>query len=235
MNDASFKTVLPRRTLGPAIADRLREEIVNGDLGPGEKLNERVLCERLQVSRTPLREALGLLAAEGLIALSPHRGARVTEVTLAEVEEVFPVLAALERLTGERAAARATEAEIAAIDGLTQRMTESWQAGDRRAYFALNEQIHAGLLEAARNPTLGSHTRMLAGRIRRARFQANLTDARWQAAVSEHQGMVVVLQARDGGRLGAMLADHLGATLASLRHVLTTDPSELGAPGTGDG
>ncbi|MEL6208434.1 MAG: GntR family transcriptional regulator, partial [Pseudomonadota bacterium] len=99
--DISTQAPIERRTLGRSVVDRLREMIVEGDLAPGEKLNERLLCEGFGVSRTPLREAISLLATEGLVTLTPHRGASVTAVTLAELEEVFPVMQALERLTGE--------------------------------------------------------------------------------------------------------------------------------------
>ncbi|MEM6972996.1 MAG: GntR family transcriptional regulator [Pseudomonadota bacterium] len=217
----TIRDALPRRTLGPAIAERLREEIVDGRLAPGLKLNERVLCERLDVSRTPLREALGILAAEGLIAISPHRGARVSKVTLDELEEVFPVMAALERLTGERAARLASEEEIAAIARLTERMTATWQARERREYFDLNQAIHAGLLAAARNPTLAAHAGTLDARIRRGRYRANLTETRWAKAVAEHDAILDALTARDGARLGSRLANHLEATLGALRTALT--------------
>lgn len=228
---------IERRRLGDALVERLRTLIVEGALKPGEKLNERVLCERFGVSRTPLREAISLLATEGLIAMRPHKGASVTAVTLAELEEVFPVMQALERLTGERAAALATAAEIEGIATLHDRMIACYRRRERMAYFHLNEAIHDAILVAARNPTLAATTQSLASRIRRARFQANLTEARWAEAVAEHEAILAALQARDGAGLGALLPDHLAAKLIALRAALAADAQPETAPAdvAGDG
>ncbi|MEO1468184.1 MAG: GntR family transcriptional regulator [Pseudomonadota bacterium] len=212
--------VIARRSLGRTVVERLREMIVEGTLPPGAKLNERELCERFGVSRTPLREAISLLETEGLVALAPHRGASVTPVTLAELDEVFPVMQALEALTGERAARLATAEDIAGIAGLHQDMLAEYARRDRAAYFRLNEAIHDRLLDAAQNPTLAATTRSLASRIRRARFQANLTEARWAEAVAEHEEIMAALEARDAARLAAILPAHLAAKLRALRLVL---------------
>ncbi|MGF1552118.1 MAG: GntR family transcriptional regulator [Paracoccaceae bacterium] len=219
----NVERLIERRSLGREIADHLRRMIVEGEIAPGEKLNERVLCERFGVSRTPLREAFGLLSVEGLIALAPNRGASVTAVTLAELEEVFPVMQALERLTGERAARLATEAEVVEIAGLHAAMIERYEVRDRPAYFRLNERIHDAILEAARNPTLAATTQSLAGRVRRARFRANLTEARGAEALAEHEEILAALRARDAARLSAILPAHLAAKLAALRQVIGED------------
>lgn len=216
----NLSTPIQRRTLGQTVVDRLRQMIVEGELHPGEKLNERELCETFGVSRTPLREAIGLLATEGLVALTPHRGASVTVVTLAELEEVFPVMMALEALTGERAAGLASDAEIAEIRRLHEGMIAAYRDRDRPTYFRLNEEIHDAILIAARNPTLASTTQMLAGRIRRARFQANLTETRWAEAVAEHEAILAALEARDAAALARLLPDHLAAKLKALQQVI---------------
>lgn len=211
---------IERRTLGQSIVDRLRQMIVEGAIKPGEKLHERQLCETFGVSRTPLREAISLLATEGLVAMTPHRGASVTQVTLGELEEVFPVMQALEALTGERAARLATDEEIEEIARIHAAMMADYARRDRAGYFRLNEDIHDRILAAARNPTLEATTQMLASRIRRARFQANLTEARWAEAVAEHEIILDALQKRDGKRLSEILPAHLAAKLGSLRQVI---------------
>ena len=109
-------------TLPAALARRLRDLITEGDLAPGARLNERALCERLGVSRTPLREAFRLLAADGLVTLAPNRGAIVTELSLRDVRESFDVMSGLEALSGELACRHVTDAEIAEIKALTFEM-----------------------------------------------------------------------------------------------------------------
>ncbi|MEM8622102.1 MAG: GntR family transcriptional regulator [Pseudomonadota bacterium] len=211
---------IDRKPLRESLADALRQMIVEGALGPGEKINERALCLQFGVSRTPFREAINLLATEGLVAVTPHRGAAVTPITLDELEEVFPVMGVLEALTGELAATRATDAEIAEIRVLHEEMMRCYRARDRAAYFQLNEEIHDALHRAARNETLARTALSLGLRLRRARYQANLTEARWAAAVAEHEAFTEALEARDAPLLARLLREHLEHKLAAVRAAL---------------
>lgn len=105
MNIAEISPIeyLSRPALAVELTDRLRGLIMEGELKPGEKIPERMLTERYGVSRTPVREAVKVLAAEGLVVLVQNRGAVVSKLTVAELEEIFPVLAALEGVAGELA------------------------------------------------------------------------------------------------------------------------------------
>lgn len=219
-NLTSAAEPIERRPLHDALADRVRRLIVEGGIEPGARINERLLCERFGVSRTPLREALKVLHAEGYVALTPGRGATAATLTTADLEEAFPVMGALEALAGELAAAHATDAEIASILALHGEMRARHRAGDRPAYFALNERIHLAIAEASRNPTLQRMQRSLDGRVRRGRYQANISRARWDQAMAEHEGIAEALAARDGPRLGAVLRLHLANKLAALRESL---------------
>src|SRR3546814_10976245 len=105
-----------RRTLPAAAAERLRELIIEGQLSAGTRLNERALCERLGVSRTPLREAFRLLASEGLVEIQPNRGARVTVLSENDIRESFTVLGGLAALSGELACQNATANTIASSE-----------------------------------------------------------------------------------------------------------------------
>jgi DNA-binding GntR family transcriptional regulator len=212
---------IARRPLATVLADRLRELIVAGDLQPGERIAEKVLCERYGVSRTPLREALKILAREGLVTLQQNRGATVAPLTLAAVEEAFPVIAALEGLTGELAASRATAAEIAEARALHDEMAGTIRAGDRARYWTLNDAFHRLLSEAARNPTLADAKGAVELRLRRARRRASLDDARWREAVAEHAAIVEALAARDPERLSALLKAHMQNKLTALRRMFT--------------
>lgn len=200
---------IARPSLHDAVTARIRDMIVEGAYPPGSRLPERVLCETLGISRTPLREALKVLASEGLLEIAPNRGARVAGLTAEDVDELFPVMGALEALAGELACARMTETELAEIRALHYQMVLHHARGERPPYFDLNQQIHERILEAARNPTLSAAYTNLAGRIRRARYTANISADRWAQAVAEHEEMLVALAARDGARLAEILKRHL--------------------------
>ncbi len=206
MNDAA--PIAPV-SLHDELVERLRELIVEGALDPGTRVPERELCERFAVSRTPLREALKVLASEGLLELLPHRGAQVTRLTAADLDEMFPVMGALEALAGELACARITEVEIAEVRALHYQMVLHATRGELPEYFRLNQRIHEAIMAAARNPTLARLYRGLAGRVRRARYLANMSKPRWDQAVVEHEAILAALEQRDGAALGRVLKTHL--------------------------
>ena len=133
---------IPRQVLHQEVAVRLRQRIVEGEIAPGAKLNERELSERLQVSRTPLREAIKMLAAEGLVELLPNRGAVAAQLSPQDVADTFEVIAGLEGQSGELAAQRITDAELAEIRALHYEMLAAFTRRDLSAYYRLNAQIH---------------------------------------------------------------------------------------------
>jgi DNA-binding GntR family transcriptional regulator len=196
-------------TLPASTADRLRELIIEGELAPGTRLNERALCDRLGISRTPLREAFRLLAAEGLVALNPNRGAQVVRLSRDDVRESFEVMSALEALSGELACRHVTAAEIAEIKALTFEMLACHAREDLPAYYRINRQIHDRLNLAARNTLLTQTYRTLNLRIQNLRFRSNFDRDKWNRAAREHAHMVEALEARDGARLAAILRTHL--------------------------
>lgn len=208
---------IDRKLLHEELADRLRALILEGTLAPGERLTEQALCDRFGVSRTPLREALRRLTAEGLVQARPGRGVTVAALTLAELEEAFPVIGALEALAGELAVPRLTPGLIDRAAQLQDRLVRQHAARDLTGYFATNEAIHALIRETAANPTLTAQIAGLESRVRRARCMANLSDARWAAAVAEHGEIQAAIEARDAGRLSEVLRVHLANKFASLK------------------
>lgn len=220
---------LRRPALAVELTGLIRGLILEGELRPGEKVPEKALTVRFGVSRTPVREALKVLAAEGYVRLVPNRGALVAEPTLAELEEVFPVIAALEGAAGELAAERASEGEIVAIRRLHDAMHAAYRAGDRPRYFEMNQQIHAAILAAARNPTLRQQHQTVANRVRWARYQANLALERWHEALAEHDAIIEALEARDAARLGAIMKSHFLHKLESLRSALQGEVRQAAA------
>ncbi len=198
-----------RRSLHDELIDRLRELIVTGDLEPGSKVPEQNLAEKFGVSRTPLREALKVLASEGLITLTPNKGATISALTLEDLEEAFPVMGALEALAGELACSRITDEGIVVIRLVHDQMMLHYLAGEMPEYFRCNQEIHNKILAAADNATLTSLYRGLSGQVRRARYVANITKPRWDQAVAEHEEIITALSARDGAALSEILKRHL--------------------------
>jgi len=215
-----------RTTLHQQIAGYLRQMIFDGELEDGMRIPEKVLCTRFEISRTPLREALKVLANEGLITLLPNRGARVSKLTPEDIDEVFPVMGAMEAIAGEMAATAITLDEIAEIRALHYQMALHHTRGQRPQYFALNQKIHELILKAARNPTLSQLYKTLSGRIRRARYIANISQDRWDQAMAEHDDILQALADRDGDGLGRLLKNHLlnkrQAVKAAIRENETT-------------
>jgi DNA-binding GntR family transcriptional regulator len=216
-----FPVPAPRAPLHDSVVARLRELIVEGELAPDTRIQERVLCARFAISRTPLREALKVLASEGLVELLPHRGARVARLSEQDVRDMFQVMGALEALAGQLACERVTEIELAEITALHYQMLVHVKRGELREYFRLNQAIHEAILEAARNPVLKTTYQSLAGRIRRARYMANMSEARWLAAVAEHEAILRALTARDGALIARLLHEHLANKSEVVRAAVT--------------
>lgn len=218
MNDAA--RLIPRHTLHEVVTDRVRDMIVDGTFPPGSRLPERILCEKLGISRTPLREAMKVLATEGLLEIAPNRGARIVGLTAADVDEMFPVMGALEALAGELAATRITDAEIAEIRALHYQMALHHTRGEHAPYVAINRDIHERILSAAGNPTLSTAYRNLSGRIGGSRYTGNLSRTRWDQAMAEHEEMLAALEARDGPRLAEILKRHLHNKCETVKEAL---------------
>jgi DNA-binding GntR family transcriptional regulator len=203
--------VLPfPRNLHADLLAGLRDLINRGDLAPGARVPERALCERFAISRTPLREALKVLAAEGLVDLLPNRGARIATLEDGHLVHLFEVIAALEAEGGRLACQRITADALAEIQGMHYRMYAHFLRQELPEYFALNQGIHQAILVASGNPVLVATYGSLAGRITRARYMANrMRPERWQTAMKEHDAILDALVRRDGAALGALLAQHL--------------------------
>ena len=214
---------IERRSLHHEVVGRLRGMILQGELQAGERIPERVLCDRLGISRTPLREALKVLATEGLIDLLPNRGAAVSRISAEGLREAFQVMGALESLGGELACARITDKEVAAIRRLHERMVGHYRAGRLNDYFALNQKIHEAILAAADNRMLTELYGRLRGQVQRARFAANLSETRWRQAVAEHEEMMAALDAREAEKLGKLLKRHLSNKFDTLLEVVAED------------
>ena len=198
-----------RRSLHDEVAGSLRSMLIEGRIAPGAKLNERELCQLLNVSRTPLREAIKRMAAEGLVDLLPNRGAVAVKLSEADVLHTFEVLAEMEGFSGELAARRITAGEIEQVRALHYEMLAAFTRRDLPAYYKLNARIHDAINEAARNPVLSKAYREINARVQSLRFRTNQSDAKWVMAVKEHEQMLSALEARDSTALRDVLVQHL--------------------------
>ncbi|MFC3107504.1 GntR family transcriptional regulator [Undibacterium arcticum] len=206
---ASSLPKVERPRLHDAVVDHLRQFIIEGALAPGMKLNERELCEMLGVSRTPLREALKVLAAEGLIEISPNRGATVSRMTESEIWETFELMGGLEAFSGELACERITPAELAEIKAIHYNMLACRVQNDLPGYYARNHEIHDRINQAARNSALRQMYVLVNRRLQALRFRSNFQTQKWDSAIHDHDEMIKALESRDGKKLAAILRQHL--------------------------
>ncbi|MBX9926079.1 MAG: GntR family transcriptional regulator [Hyphomicrobiaceae bacterium] len=198
-----------RRTLHDEVADQLRALIISGELAPGQKVPEALLSEQFGVSRTPMREALKVLASENFVQLLPNKGAIVTRLTRQEIDELFPIMGALEALAGELACRNLKLKDLAHIKRLHEAMVDCYQRDDWPGYAGHNRAIHEQIFETAGNASLTHLFQQLMMRIRSVRFIAKSSPEGWLAAIRDHEQMILALEARDGAALGSTLRSHL--------------------------
>lgn len=200
---------IPRAALHEQVTHRLRQMLVEGRIAPGAKLNERELCEELSVSRTPLREAIKTLAAEGLVELLPNRGAIALQLGEADILNTFEVMAGLEGLSGELAAQRIDEDALNEIKAMHFEMKAAYTRRDLSNYYRLNAAIHRAINTAAGNPVLTATYNQVNARLQALRFRSNQDGEKWARAMEEHDQMVAALERRDGAALRTVLVAHL--------------------------
>ena len=214
--------IVRAKPLHESAAERLRDMIVEGRLQVGERLHEANLAAILEVSRTPIREAIKLLATEGLVDLLPGRGARVSGFSIEQVRELFEAIAGVERNASELAAERITEREFEKLQRMHERMARHHAAGERQAYFRLNQEIHLAIVAAAKNATLQAIHASLISRARRARYEALASEARWIEAMEEHERLMAALADRNGLLAGAIMHEHDLGTARAMVAALET-------------
>jgi DNA-binding GntR family transcriptional regulator len=211
---------IERVPLHEEVTNRLRDMIVSLRLPPGERIQELEVAQLLGVSRTPVREAIKVLTAEGLVELLPLRGAIVKAFSAKDARDMLEVIALVETYAGERAC-QADPARIDAILEMHQEMKRLFEARQRLAYFALNQRIHEALIALADNDTLSMTHATLSKRMRSLRYSGNSTPENWTAAMSEHEQMMVALAARDGQALSRIMGEHIRNTWPRIQDVVS--------------
>jgi DNA-binding GntR family transcriptional regulator len=211
--ESPLKDAAPRDdvSLHDEILGRLRSYIVEGNIADGARISERQLCGMLKISRTPLREALKVLAAEGLVELLPGRGARVRPLNADDIRELFDLMGGLESVAGRLACEHISAEGITKIEQLHHDMYGFYMRQDMQGYFRLNQLIHGAIVEASGNATLVATYESFAGRIRRVRFSANFAGKRerWSEAMREHEAILDALRRRAASELSDILFQHL--------------------------
>ncbi|MEZ7848630.1 MAG: DNA-binding GntR family transcriptional regulator [Polaromonas sp.] len=208
---------LVQNSLHQQVAATLRERIFSGGLSPGDFVDEGALCETLKISRTPLREALKVLTAEGLLRHEPRRGCFVSEVTDQDLEDIFPVIALLEGRCAFEAARNANDADLAALKILHDRLQGHADAGRIQDYYATNLLIHEAIIMLANNRWLAHAISDLRKILKLARLQQLHAPGRLAQSLAEHLTVYAALMSRDSEGAEAAMRLHLTRQRDALR------------------
>ena len=209
------------------VAQQLRGLIFEGELAPGAFLDEPALCTRLAISRTPLREALKVLTAEGLLRHEPRRGCFVAEITAKDLDDIFPVIALLEGRCAFEAALHASDADLQALEALHDRLAGHAQARRVNDYYETNYVIHEALIRLADNRWLAQVIADLRKILRLARLQTLQAPGRLEQSLSEHIAVFAALKARDCEGAEAAMRTHLHRQREALRVLATQERARL--------
>jgi DNA-binding GntR family transcriptional regulator len=200
---------LENRTLWEQVRDRLREDVLSGELAPGTVLSEASLARSFGVSRGPIREALGRLASEGLVTITPRRGAIVTELTRDEFVDAYQVREALETLAIRLAVSRLEESDLARLRELHEDMVEHAARGEVNAFFDANARFHRLFVTASGNQKLQEMYRMLMDQMGRYLARSLALRGSLEKSIAEHSAILEAVEATDADRATRLLADHI--------------------------
>ncbi|HEY8048804.1 MAG TPA: GntR family transcriptional regulator [Ramlibacter sp.] len=206
-------------SLHDEVASQLRERIFSGELMPGTFLDEAHLAAQMRISRTPLREALKVLTAEGLVRHEPRRGCFVNEVTERDLDEIFPVIALLEGQCAREAALKATDADLEALAMLHEKLQRHAKARRINEYYAANYAIHEAIIALAGNHWLAQVIGDLRKIVKLARLQQLHAPGRLDQSLSEHLAVFAALKARDPDGAEAAMRTHLARQRGALREL----------------
>ncbi len=204
-----FVEFKPRQSLASEAADNLREFIMLGRLAPGMPVRERDLAEVFGISRTPLKEALRILEAEGLIVYGPTRRPRVADPSLSEINDWLRVQGALEALAGELACAVATDAQLAKIEQINTAIKEARDTEGELEAFRMDMRFHEAIVAASGNEALAETHGTYNARLWRVRFLSSQRGINPEATRQEHLAIVQALIARDPAAARRALRNHL--------------------------
>ncbi|MBS3912580.1 MAG: GntR family transcriptional regulator [Hydrogenophaga sp.] len=216
-------------SLHDEVAAQLRERIFAGVLTPGSFVDELALCAEMAISRTPLREALKVLTAEGLLTYQPRRGCFVSEITERDLDEIFPVIALLEGRCAFEAANNASDADLAALEQLHDRLDRHARARRINDYYEVNFAIHEAIITLADNRWLTQVIGDLRKLVKLARLQQLHAPGRLEQSLAEHMAVFAALKARDAEGAEAAMRTHLTRQRIALRELARSQTSRISA------
>lgn len=200
-------------------ASTLREDIFAGVLAPGSFIDEVHLCDRLGISRTPLREALKVLTAEGLLRHEPRRGCFVSVVTQQDLDDIFPVIALLEGRCAFEAARNASDADLIQLATLHDKLQDHAKAGRITDYYACNFAIHEAIILLADNRWLSQSIADLRKILKLSRLQSLGAPGRLKQSLAEHMKIFAAIKSRDSEAAEVAMRTHLTRQRDALRQV----------------
>jgi DNA-binding GntR family transcriptional regulator len=219
-------------TAADQVRERLREDILSGRLAPGARITVEELASRYAVSQMPVREAIRVLAGEGILETSPHRGARIVAVDADFIRNTYDMREALEGMLAERCAERASTGDLAAMRALVRAHAEAVRAGALDRIVDLDRQLHLALAEAARNPPARRALRIGRGLIEALRLKTGFSATRLARVVHEHHELIEAMEARDSRAAGMVARLHvIGARDDLLRALGDALPEGRGRSG----
>ena len=209
MNARAPSKILILPALYEQVAERLRTRIFAHELQPGSWIDEQALALEYGISRTPLREALKVLAAEGLVVLKPRRGCYVTELSEQDIDEVFPVMALLEGRVAEEAARRITSADFSRLEAIHAELEKHAAANNADRFFEANQRFHTALQDIAGNRYLAQLIDDARKVIKLTRRDSLRLEGRLKQSLAEHREILEALRDKDADRARQSMHDHL--------------------------
>jgi DNA-binding GntR family transcriptional regulator len=218
---------MQEKPLPEQIANQLRRDILRGKLAPGDSLKERDKAVELGVSRTPMREAIRILALEGLIQLRPARSPIVAMPDVKEITDDVEVLLAVEKLSGELACKRATQDDIADIAQIVEIMSENFDTMDALDMFEIDMSFHSAIAKASHNPPLAEIHRRFLARLWRARFLAASKRRNRVNVIHHHSTILAAMRARDPDATRSAIGIHLDRLTEDIAEVIREEQDVL--------
>lgn len=212
---------IKKQTLHDHVVNQIRDMIIEGYLKSGERIDEISLTKQLGVSRTPFREALRTLAAEGLTEIRSARGSIVRKLSPKEVKDMLVLLGHIEMLAGELVCQKASDKQIDHLLSIHENMLLYWKKRQRMEYYKLNQDFHTHLSLYSANEAIRETQANLQARLKRIRFLGSQTHEHWEAAVHDHEEMIIALKKKDGMYLGQMMKTHLLASWHRVKNHIT--------------
>jgi DNA-binding GntR family transcriptional regulator len=216
MNARPDSSSLAAPALYEQVAERLRARIFAHELEPGAWVDEQAIASEFGISRTPLREALKVLAAEGLVQLRPRRGCYVAALSEQDLDEIFPVMALLEGRCAQEATAKATDADLRRLKTIHADLERFAANGDPDRFFEANQQFHNALQDLAGNRWLKQLIDETRQFIKLTRRDSLNPEGRLKQSLVEHRAILAAVQSRDANEAGRLMHDHLLAGRAAL-------------------